>query len=1019
MRLRAIASAAVGFAAVLAWSCVDLTHRDRINQPEVSGTNPTLDAGPDPRDSPDELLVQLGSPNPSTGAASVNMSTAYKFATYVTAVASGTVTKTIQYPAKSWYFSNPSGSVSYPANEIVLSRYDGTMNYRTVDFLGSTTTTFLMEGGASAIIGAARSGHGNGSYYGDDNAFTPNGLPRVYCGIEYGTSCFNYSGGPSQVVLTRLTADMTVTPEYPSVQPGATPYVDYRASPMTLTVNGTAKSTPFVPDSTHWIPDVDSLGGDAAELPTHAANTGACQPVGTGCRRKIIGSGTFIMNAFVNGKRITKTGHISAPDLILTASPNNVVFGDTVKFTPTWTDGTPITGGVLWTWMPNTSPGTTPACGSVVICRVPVRETGTMKITITRNGVVRTAVAKVDTRYRFSLTANPTSVAEGKLVTFTPMMNGQPTPASGWRWVPGQATWDTVAGCASGVIKCHRVMLVSGRMYAFRTVTPTLTDTAWADVTVVPSCSSLSRISRRLPSQSARDTRRTGSALMSEGAPCGTGGEGSAELDGEPWVKLHWVVSNGISRSTIDSSRRNTVIPYGVDAVPGYLAPEGVFIDSLLEPPSGALLMDHDHTIEADADSNYALNPGIADLRARLSSVIGQSTAAGKREAARAFIEWYWTASDAGTIDTLSDRIALAERLEFDVRNAADVSRLSAFESAMRGYFFELNMVNGAHVVTIIPPPEIVARKSANTRASLNVGSTSPKTTFVVVNGIQTEEEGLTGLQGFHTKAASLIFNDGNRLGDNKSVVYFWNRTYAAQAAAYQARQGCVGYFSRPQPPSISERPGYLSRLAKVARCTGANWHVLTRVFVENDISESYLQLRDILQGLDTVRVEDMHSLASLTRDRHADSGKVIFIPHSQGNLLVITALNWINDGVYTLQGSGRCTAIVGLAPPNATTEYPVDTSKFRAGIFKGDILTLPPVSLVTRNQALAAHPLISPLTQAADARVAASSLPESVVRLIGGFGLHYVVPNYFQTQTGTDSVKSWVRHTYDQCAAQ
>ena len=416
----------VGAMIVLALSCTDFTHRDRpAAPPEVTGSTAELDEVPDSRNSPEVLVVPIGTPHPVTGGASVSMNVAYKFPTYVSAVASGSVTKTIQYPAKSWYYNNPSGSVTYPANEITLSRYDATMNYRTVEFLASLQKTFLMEGGYSAILGAGRPPHGNGSYFGDCNAFTSDCLPRVYCGIEYGTNCFTYTGGPSMVTLTRLSADMTVTPQTPTALPGDTPYVDYRASPMTLMVNGASVGTPFVPDSTHWIPDADSAGGDAAELPTHAANTGACQPIGTGCRRRIIGSGTFVMNAFVNGKRITKSAHISAPDLLVGVSATDITYGDSVTFTPAWTDGTPITGGVVWTWLPDT-PGVTltPPCGNVTICRVPVREKGRMKIALSRGGVVRTAFSdRITTRMTVeakcfaAADSTKTSVERGQLVT--------------------------------------------------------------------------------------------------------------------------------------------------------------------------------------------------------------------------------------------------------------------------------------------------------------------------------------------------------------------------------------------------------------------------------------------------------------------------------------------------------------------------------------------------------------------------------------------------------------------------
>lgn len=159
----------------------------------------------------------------------------------------------------------------------------------------------------------------------------------VYCGRIYGTKCDTWSGSTA-VKVTRLAADLQLNAEYTTVEFGATPYFDYRANPMTLE---NAVGTPFVSDSTHWEPDMPTVIDPAV----HAAGIGACQtPYYPACRRQLFGSGTFSISAWVNGKLLRKSIHVSVttPVLTVSCSPQAVTRGQSVTCTGTLSPAGPF-----------------------------------------------------------------------------------------------------------------------------------------------------------------------------------------------------------------------------------------------------------------------------------------------------------------------------------------------------------------------------------------------------------------------------------------------------------------------------------------------------------------------------------------------------------------------------------------------------------------------------------------------------------------------------------------------------
>ena len=421
-----------------------------------------------------------------TGGGSVQVPTAsqYLYASFVTVTASGYITLT---PTYAWtdtvHTYGPSGASFFSdnGNNVWINRLGFTAQTET-----DTVEIVPHSPGAFYIYS-----YGPYSFTLDMYQWPPH--PKIECGPGSGhpeIPCYRASGSRT-FTITPLPADLSVTPESTSVSPGSTPYVDFRGSPMYLHIAhaaGDSVQTPFVYDSSSWVPDSVGAGGEGSETAIYAAGNGACQfNYGPGCRRHIIGSGTFSFAAFVNGMWKKKSTHISAPYLKLTVNPAGVRTGDSATFTPSWSDNVAVTTGNVsaWSWTADAQPGATSPCAAhVTPCKTKIQESGTMKVSVTRNGVTRTATVHVIVYSTFRLDANPLSVPIGDTTAFVPKYDDAPGPAARWLWIPSDTATADAPVCVAGASICQKQMIVSGRMWAFTSTNGGQGDSDYKDVIV-------------------------------------------------------------------------------------------------------------------------------------------------------------------------------------------------------------------------------------------------------------------------------------------------------------------------------------------------------------------------------------------------------------------------------------------------------------------------------------------------------------------------------------------------------
>jgi hypothetical protein len=170
--------------------------------------------------------------------------------------------------------------------------------------------------------------------------------------------------------------------------------------------------------------------------------------------------------------------------LKLTAAPSYIKSGTPVTFTARRSDGG--TNVTIWAWHWSKDPGVTasgPSCPNSNPCLSGVNGSGTMSVDGIVNGHAYTASAHVTIYNGFALDADQASVYIGDTVVFTPRYDGIAGSAARWNWVPSD-TASRDENCTDVTGPCAKLMIVSGRMWAYTDPTPGHGDSAFANVTV-------------------------------------------------------------------------------------------------------------------------------------------------------------------------------------------------------------------------------------------------------------------------------------------------------------------------------------------------------------------------------------------------------------------------------------------------------------------------------------------------------------------------------------------------------
>jgi hypothetical protein len=132
-----------------------------------------------------------------------------------------------------------------------------------------------------------------------------------------------------------------------------------------------------------------------------------------------------------------------------------------------------------------------------------------------------------------------------------------------------------------------------------------------------------------------------------------------------------------------------TSVTYNFAPAQGYRE-IALVVDDTGRASAGTVTMDHDHTIEIAADSDYVLNPDVAAIGDRLWSKVHDPNAPA---AYSSFLNWYTAEASSRGADALDHLVDLEAYTRFDIARHSAVS--GAFDRALGGVAFTL-LSNGA-----------------------------------------------------------------------------------------------------------------------------------------------------------------------------------------------------------------------------------------------------------------------------------------------------------------------------------
>lgn len=380
MRKLATAAVAVVSVAMLA-ACGDQTTDVRRYRTVVDLPLATVDAG-----DPTTETVQIDPIDTAYGGGSdsTRSQAASKYGRIFRITGQLNVSITKRYPQA----SNPVPSTLTASNGLSVTVQHSTGNeFKTLPRVPDPTLYLTLVSGD--FISTVSS---NGGTQPDESGTNADGTPWQ-CGPRYNDYCYSY-GGSGSVTLTPLPA----------------PSLRLSVDPASVAIGGTVTFTiprdtvegqvlPLDVDTVKWMPRPPDQGGEPSEFKSTYGCIFSSTPSGLQCSRRVLGSGELTVIAHLNGFRrvasvsVTVGGNAS---LTLTAIPNSVRSGDSVKFTATWSDGTAVVP-YDWTWTPDSGTSNVPPCSSAVAaCTRAISQSGTMGFRAARDGFIRSASAHVN-----------------------------------------------------------------------------------------------------------------------------------------------------------------------------------------------------------------------------------------------------------------------------------------------------------------------------------------------------------------------------------------------------------------------------------------------------------------------------------------------------------------------------------------------------------------------------------------------------------------------------------------------
>lgn len=348
-----------------------------------------------------------------------------------------------------------------------------------------------------------------------------------------------------------------------------------------------------------------------------------------------------------------------------------------------------------------------------------------------------------------------------------------------------------------------------------------------------------------------------------------------------------------------------STVPYEYGPLRGY-SETHVLVDAKEAPRSGMLSMDRDHVVLAGADLQVVLPEGGEELLASAQSVM---TARNTVEAFQAHLDRVAQLyADIGP-DAAREQMTIIYHVAYDV--VEDSAALRRVDEALNNRVFSIDPA-----VIAEPPPPPSPGMAAGFRAAAAAAAPADNTVFFTINGVFVGYG--AAVQNMNETQAAI-----RETGLQSPVRFYYNSTWTSGQSFNIYVGRCF--------TDLAKDVDFWDVILLPFRLTRCIVRLAAYPVVSFDLVEAFRQWVDTLGAIMPPEI-DARILGDTLRNRLAVGNNVLFVPHSQGNLMLQQALSLQRSSPTPL-----CVGVTSVAAPSSSPWPRLDPGSVHGMAVKGD----------------------------------------------------------------------------------
>lgn len=466
-----------------------------------------------------------------------------------------------------------------------------------------------------------------------------------------------------------------------------------------------------------------------------------------------------------------------------------------------------------------------------------------------------------------------------------------------------------------------------------------------------------------------------------------------------------------VSGSTVH--RRGERVGYQFDTDSGYTHLL-VTVDQEYLPQRGRITMNRAHVLVASADRDASVMRGDEWILVEGRALLRSATPV---QAAQRFLDRITAIVDT---NHLARRLARVEQ----ILGQQDPAALRSLDLALAGHTFLAGSGSGVEVPVVAPPgggggggmiadnvlpgPAAQPRLIPSRSVAITTRSRYEPVTIAYVNGVLTSPYGAL----FNADQVARMARASTwSVAAPFEVRLIYNST--ASGDGDDPNDRCVIELARhSEGLGINALPVYLQQCLKKSSPTTTVPQVLG---ILADFAEAGLQLTSIIARLPLPHPADADSVAAITARWMASGRHVVFVPHSQGNLMVQQGVAILGrKGRYNPAADSTCIGAVALAAPTSEN-WPIGTRHLTGIVAAHDAILLLGKNHFPQVQ--------TPLSDSADnalgrwRRLSSVRGLAAAVTIRWAVRIHELVGGYLEQEPIRARIQTALVHSYKSCA--